>query len=469
MVQLNPQWVATHNQPPPGSGSPIITQLAGTGTAGYFTDAGGTPRVYWADENWGLPSNAGRWNSGNWQADYDNFHTTRAAQGLNANHTHPWGHSHTGANNDIGNTWDGISPWTGGPGGSLNNTFWTRIDYMFTSAAAHNMTIFFNLTMSADLGLQGFAGTGVWNGVSAANAQTAAQHIAARYLNTPNLIWMFGDDYFNDDDTMMNAILAGIRAAGDTRPLAVEYYPTGTTSHIDLSAPGGATFPFGTSQAAFNWVYYYWVTYFGVETAYADANPLPVVWGDGFFWGDAGGQGTNGGHDDNLVMRKMVWWALSSGARGCTMGSDAVFVWGSSSAAAVAAEGWYVNSAKAVRTLFEGLPGWQKLIPDTSSVLVTAGRGTRAAYSNQFFLAGNSDNYVSASRTADGKLAVIYMSVASTITIDQTKMVSGYTAKWADPASGVTASTTTGSTYNSGSKGTNSAGDTDWVLILQGP
>ena len=65
-------------------------------------------------------------------------------------------------------------------------------------------------------------------------------------------------------------------------------------------------------------------------------------------------------------------------------------------------------------------------------------------------------------------LAVIYLSHATTITIDQTKMVAGYAAWWVDPVTGAKTSTTAGSTYNSATPGNNSQGDPDWVLVLQG-
>ena len=48
-------------------------------------------------------------------------------------------------------------------------------------------------------------------------------------------------------------------------------------------------------------------------------------------------------------------------------------------------------------------------------------------------------------------------------------MATGYTATWIDPVSGATSSATPGTTYNSTAKGSNSKGDPDWVLALQGP
>ena len=80
--------------PPPGP--PIITGVsASTSTqAGYFTDQFGQPRLLVWEEPYGLMTNAGRWNGsggGTWQQDFDNFCSTRAAQGVTALMTEPIG------------------------------------------------------------------------------------------------------------------------------------------------------------------------------------------------------------------------------------------------------------------------------------------------------------------------------------------------------------------------------------------
>lgn len=445
---------------------PYITGLSGN-SAGYFTDNLGSPRMYFADIPWGLPANAGRWNSGNYQADYDAYFAARAAQGYTAAVMHPWGHAHTGCNNSTGNTWDGVSPWTTIP--ALNNTFWTRLDYAFSSALANGITIFLDLTMACDLGVDaGFAGTGVWNGVSSANVQSACQNIAARYASQPNLVWMAGDDYNNNDDSgVFNPMIAGIRAAGDTRPIAVEYYPSGTTSRTDLSgSPTGSTFPWGAANATYNWCYYYWVSGWAVEQAYKENSQIPPVWGDGFFYTDGGGEPT-----DRHIARNMVWWALAAGARGVSLASETVYPWSSTSLSDVTGQLWQKNSALATYKAYTGIRDWHKLVPDLNSQLVTAGRGTRPAYNSGQFLGANlgTVNWVFASRTPGGTAALIYSAVAFNITIDQAMMQAGYTATWVDPATGATTPAATGSTYNSGSLGSNSEGDADWVLVLQGP
>ena len=192
-----------------------------------------------------------------------------------------------------------------------------------------------------------------------------------------------------------------------------------------------------------------------------------MVWGDGFYVGGGAGEPA-----DKHLMRNFVWWALASGARGVSMGSESVLNWQSTAFTDLTVNHlWYVQSALPVYTYFSGLAGWQNLLPDNASSLVTAGRGTRAAYSSSDFQASNlgTDNYVAASVTPDKSLAVIYCAVAMSITIDQTKIATGYTATWVDPASGATTTATTGSTYASSGLGNNSAGNADWVLVLQGP
>lgn len=458
--------------PPAPSGVPVITRLSSTGTtAGWFVDQYGTPRLWLADEAWGLPANAGGVGSGTWQHDITNFLATRSSQGFTVITVDPYGNSIHGGNDD-GTTLDGVAPFTV-KFNVFNETFWTRIDYLIDTAAAYGITINLDVCYTYDFGVAGSGdGSGtLLTGMTDAQALAYGTVLGNRYKNRKNLMWFFGDDYSPPlshtdplDSTFIN-VINGIRSAGDTHEASIEYYPSGTTSHRDLSAPtGGTPFYWGTTYATYNWVYYYWSTYYGIESAYADPTaPLPVVWGDGFFYGDAGSAPT-----DQQIMRSMVWWALSSGARGCTTGSDAIYPWNSGSAAASTSETWFASQAKPVRTLIESLPGWWKLAPDVSSTLVTAGRGTRAGYNGGHFLGGNiPDSYVTASYVADGSLAVIYCQAAFSITINQSVMQAGYKAYWADPASGTMTLTTSGSTYSSSGLGNNSAGNPDWALILK--
>ena len=171
-------------------------------------------------------------------------------------------------------------------------------------------------------------------------------------------------------------------------------------------------------------VYTYIQTYFGVEYAYTEASPIPVIWGDGYFY-----QGTGNTYFAlyDRAVRQFAWWALSSGARGLNTGSEGIWQWASGALAQVTGEYWFTSVAGLVRAAVEALPGWHKLIPDTSSLLVTAGRGTHATETTSGgggsqYGEATTDAYVTASRVPDGSLALIYLSHATTITIDQTKM-----------------------------------------------
>ena len=139
---------------------------------------------------------------------------------------------------------------------------------------------------------------------------------------------------------------------------------------------------------------------------------------------------------------------------------------------------FFVHTAGHIFTAVSSLLRWWKLLPDLAGTFITAGGGTPRA-SDTFntdhddYGDATTDSFVTASVAPDGSLALIYLSHASTITIDQSKLQAGYTAKWIDPDSGASYAGTAGATYNSGAADgskpvNNSVGDPDWVLALVG-
>ena len=452
-------------------GKKYIAGIGGTAGASYWTDQAGQPIMYLADNPWGLPPNAGAYNGGNWQLEYDNYCNSRGTQGFTGCYTDPLGNTINGGTYADGRTWDGVTPFVTGtdPSSGLNNTFWTRIDYFLNAALRNGITVFLNIGYNTDMA----SGGALYNKTST-QYQNWGANLAARYAAQPNIVWVVGNDYQATAwDSAYSSMLTGLRGGGDTHPITIHYAAEMTSRY---ATDTNASQPWGVSNAQANWVYTYIQTYWCTEYAYTEtshgASALlgPIVWGDGYFY-----TGTAAG---DRAVRQDTWWALSSGARGCTTGSEGIWQWASTAPAAVTSENWYANVAGKVRTAVEALPGWHQLIPDTSSVLVTAGRGTRGSGTTSggggtVYGEATTDAYVTASRTPDpgggSTLALIYLSHATTITIDQTKMAAGYTATWIDPASGATSSATTGATYNSGTKGNNSAGTADWVLALQGP
>ena len=466
-------------------GKKYVAGLSGTGVNAYFVDQGGSPILMLLEQAWALPFNAGRWNGGNWQSDMDAYMSNRSAQGYNVWAGVAWGNNHVDSTVlSGGRTWDGVYPIlvNGTPGkittGSetigLNNTFWTRIDYLFNSAQNNGITCFLNLGMQYD-----FTGApNIWYNLSQSQANTFGQLIAARYPQSsyPNVFWFFGDDGSGGQDVYFNQMVSGLTTGGDTRPLVSTEQMPETNCHIQFSnsavyIAGG----FGMTKATYNWCYTYCPTYLAIEKSYIETGTtlMSVVYGDGIWYGDEGITATH-----NYVIRRVTWWALASGARGINVtcgpstGGD-VWQWQTNAVAQLTTDPngpWITGHIGNVVSYFTGLKNWQKLIPDTGNVLVTAGRGTKSINDPPGFNTpryGDTDNYVCASRVSDGSLAVIYCGQSMSITIDQTKMASGYTATRVDPYSLATTALTPGSTYTT--SGNNSAGNPDWVIVLQGP
>lgn len=452
-------------------GPPFIAGLAGGGT-GYFTDQNGAPRLVWGDAAWGLTGNVGRWSSGAWQTDYDTYFATRAGQGFTVIYAKPMGSAQSGNIDNNGGQYDGTMPFQGGAGANpstgLTATYWARIDYMFAKAASLGITIFMN-AIGYDSDFNG--GPGPLAGKTATEFQAYGAALGARYAATGNLIWVVADDYFGSADTKISSFLTGLRGAGDTHPVTIENMAESTSRKTLDTSPG--TLAWGTANAQYNWVYSYNVIYRGIEQAYAESSPIPVLAGDGYFYQGSTTYAGGTSFAFDRCFRQEAWWALSSGARGKVHGDESVWQFQSVALAAAANHWWHANESANIVAAFTALTGWHLLLPDTGSVLVTAGRGTRASA----FVSGggggqyepaNTDAYVTASVTATGSLAVIYLSHGTTITIDESQVggAGNYTARRMDPDSGTLTTLTPGTTYNSASWGNNGKGDPDWVLVL---
>lgn len=431
-----------------------ITDIAGTGTGQHFVDQAGDPILVRGYVLWGLLMNAGRW-AGTWQSDLEDAVDALQAMGCNALYTEPLGNTQNGGAFNNGNTWDSVAPFTGGDPATFNNTFWQRSDYLFDLCEAAGITVFFNFAYSDDLD------TAALSAFSTADFTDYGTSLAARYKTRPNLVWMMGGDYFDTDNTAITAVKTAIRAEGDTHLFGVQNYPE-TTSRKDIE--NNATEDTGTDNSEFNFVYSYNAIYWGIEYAWTESSPLPVMWGDGHFDQDTTA--------DRKVMRDLTWWTFSSGGRGMIYGSEGTWAWASGALANLTSDIFPNTDMDGIQNLFAGFTNWHHLVPDTDSSFVTAGRGTKSDYVTSSGGGGGEYNssdtqapYVTASITADGTLAVVYFPVDQTITVDDTELNAGYTVTWVDPISGATTSETPASTYSP--TGTNSLGGADWLLVFE--
>ena len=472
----------------PGVFQSYITQIIGSGANGYFADSSGSPVLLLSETNWSLISNAGGQGYGTWQQDIDFYCDSRAAQGFTGLQVCVFAATANDTDYPYGSTWDGVYPFTSGddPSTGLNNTFWARVDYFIAACARNSMVAWINLAYGTadDPSQPGpFYSSSTGNHqITTAQAQAFGTALAARYASTPNIMWQYGGDYFGSWDNLLTGITSELRAGGDTHLVSIENSTETTSRYSFDSGNYNAEQAFGYADAQFNCVYTYVQSYYGVRYAYGEASPLPVVWVDGYYYLSDGGDTYYDPYDRGE--RQVVWWCLSSGARGVNPTSTFVWPWAGSDADKgshwqVTNEYFFTNTAGNIITAVSSLPGWWKLLPDLTGSFITAGGGTPLASDtydeNRTDYGGaTTDNFVTASVAPDGSLALIYLSHASTITIDQTKLQSGYTVKWIDPDSGAVYAGTPGGTYNSGAADgskpiLNSTGDPDWVLALAAP
>jgi hypothetical protein len=434
----------------------------------WFTSLadGVTPSLLVSAEDWAILCNGGLNHAGDFAATYDDYFAKRQAQGYNSILVSLFsGTFFSGGAN--GPDSDGTYPFNTNstdPLNPANTTFWARRDAFLTTAATYGFRVMLNASTP-------FVHVGSFT-ASWTTAQWAAlgTFLGNRYAAQSNILWMMGDDYFDDTESGFDAFFNALRAAGAVQPISIQNYQE-TTSRADIF--NGTARPWGAGHAQYNFGYSYNVTYDVVEKMGNEANPLPYFWADGTFLNTGGLSGIT----DVQLMRRQIWWALSSGSKGFQVGDNDIWTWDSTALGFVTSKSFYTAVVPAIAAAFRALPNWHLLKADTSNLLVTAGRGTHASPLTSGGSGGqylsDTDSYVTASfiqsGTHAGELAVIYMSHGSTITIDESKMVAGYTATWLDPKSGATSSATPGTTYNSTAKGTNSDGQADWVLVLKAP
>jgi hypothetical protein len=201
-----------------------------------------------------------------------------------------------------------------------------------------------------------------------------------------------------------------------------------------------------------------------VLQAYGQSPSMPVFMAEANYEFE-NNLGLEAGPTTPLILRRQQYWALLSGASGQLYGNAHTWQLLDSSWKAQLNTPGAVQMAH-VRTLFEPR-AWYQLVPDTTHEVVTAGYGT---FSSSGPVGAN--DYVTAARTADGRLAMAYVPSERTVTVDMTQLSAPATARWFDPAGGVFVSIAGSPFANVGlsgftTPGTNAGGDNDWILVLE--
>jgi len=337
--------------------------------------------------------------------------------------------------------------------GTLNDAYFVTIDAILSTAQQHG--IYCMLTPLSEC---------QWtqkniNSNSAEKWRKYGLYLGNRYKNWANIIWQFGNDNFNEK--AQHAIVEGIKEAGDTHLMTVNWRPgyhrLGSSwvrkyehgeSWIDLDA-WYLNGPISGGAAPCYWQ----------KMEYERPHPMPSFQTEAAYQ-QPDGPAARANASDLACRMQNYYVALGGGCGGHVYGAGWL------------ADAWdyntYKNNGGRVQTIhFRKLFGsreWWTLVPDYGHTFITAGYGT---------LSTNTMDYVGAAINS-GTLGMAYCPKATTITADLSKFSGPVTARWYDPTDGSFKSIDGSPFANSGARdftppGKNAVGDTDWVLVLESP
>ncbi|MCT7291176.1 glycoside hydrolase family 140 protein [Rhodococcus pyridinivorans] len=416
----------------------------------YFEDQYGDPVLVRGDSPW---SGMADWSPE--QAEL--YFTDRESNGFNASIMSAIVVPVNGGPSYEGATFDGIEPFVDGDITQWNEAYWSRVDDYLRIACRHGNTVFL-------YPMDGWNLTHVFASTTPEEAFEYGRRFAQRYAEFPNIVWMTGGDYSPEaedlaagaeSDLVLHAMLDGIRDAGSDAPFTIQlgWDKLLSTDH-----------PFWEPVVDWNFVYTYAPTYQAVLQAYERADgtrdPRPALFSEGNYEGENNQEDTAPTTDETL--RRQALWALTSGSPGEFRGSDD---W-------EFPDGWEtrldtpaVAQLRAIRELWQSWPWWE-LVPDIDEPLVVAGRGT--PWTSDEMIDVLDDEYVTAARTPDGSLAVVYLPTQRTIRLDPALVPEEATLEWVDPAdaTGPRQPATSDENGDIPIPGPNTDGDGDWLLVI---
>jgi Protein of unknown function (DUF4038)/Putative collagen-binding domain of a collagenase len=409
-------------------------------------------------------------------ADYHTFIDDTAARGYSAIELHVINHDPRGnhppfnGNGDApflnrldGTSWDGALSNSAPDFTTPNEAYWSFVDAFLAYCESRGLLVFMFPAYVGWLGGdQGWMKEMVANGP--AKMQSYGAWIATRYKNRSNLVWMMGGDMgtapytFDSTQTAVEAaLLSGLKSVAGQQ--STYFSAEWGTESIGTDQPN-----FGAAMTL-NSVYSGWgnVSIHGrrayahvpAETAFLLEEP----------YDEEGPDGNNVNGNATQPVRRFQWWGWLTTIGGYISGNG--YVW------PFVAPAWKghldtqgTRDMARLNTFIRSV-AWYKLVPSGlggMKPLITAGGSTE-----------NLSDYVAAAATPDGTLMVAYVPPdhSGTITVDMSVMGGPSRARWFDPTSASYADITLGAYTlpNAGTRtftvpGSNSAGESDWALIL---
>ncbi len=400
--------------------APVLPQPATigrvAGNARYLLDQYSNPWFMIGDSAWGLAANVS-------VSDMQFYFSTRAAQGFNTVLVLLVADTYSSISTTNASTFDGINAFTGTVSGypdlsTPNSSYWSRMDTMVSLAAQYGITLMLVPVDAANLIGNDSGGNSYCMNMLINNGHTACVNFGTflgnRYKNSPNVMWMHGNDYASGaDDTYVGGVCNGIRGVSTAQLHTIEEVVTiGTDSYSNQAATFWTSPPIiqlDQSYPGNNATASYQIE----QTAYASSPVLPAFLGEGRYEGVSGWS--------SFLLRNQAYWTMVDGnIGGYLYGSQSVYGFTAGWQAALSTTA--VTQMGYWAAMFRGL-NWWTLLPDTANTFLTSG------FSSGVTLA-------LAARAADGSLGVVYAPVNGPLVIDMTKMRGTTIARWYDPTAG---------------------------------
>jgi hypothetical protein len=447
------------------SSSPFPLKVSGNGR--YLETASGAPWLMVGDSPQSVIGDLSTSSASQYFAD-------RESHGFSAIWINLLCDSYTECASD-GDTYDGIAPFTSGTDPSSynladpNSSYFQRAYSIVQEAEADDQEILLDPIETGGCESGGWISTLENNGNGTVNTTSAdyayGQYIGNYFKSLPNIIWAFGNDFqcytYGGNDADLYDVDQGILS---TDPGAL------TTMELNFCNDGGYTCIGSSSDDdtedswnfSLNAAYTYSPTYAEVLHAYNQTPTIPAFLVESNYEGQDNPY-TDGGSTQNLRLQE--WWTMTSGAAGQMYGGPSYGIANGFSDSTIDTVG--VQQLEYQTNLLDSLGEWYNLAPDQSHQLVTAGYGTCPTTGSE-----DGVNCVTDAETSDHTLALAYLPEGGTITVNMAQMAGATTVRWFDPTDGDFTSISGSPFANSGSHsftppGTNSGGDSDWVLVFQ--
>ena len=301
------------------------------------------------------------------------------------------------------------------------------------------------------------AGRGLWmHHVKPDNAKVYGAFIGRRFARFKNLMWMHAGDR-NPDQNLAECTRVLAREIAAAAP---HHLHTVHNAHEFASA----RFHHEDPWLDVNLGYTYGAAYLHILPEYQRTNPVrPIILGETGYEAEPNAiellpDAKRGDQWTPYRIRRNAWWAALSGASGYCAGTR-LWRWEPNWR-----ETMQVRSVREAPLLLRGLEtlAWWNLVPDDKHALVTAGFGQ-----------WKQSDYGTAALANDGSCGAAYLPTPRTIAIDLSKLKGPMTARWFDPTSGEFQAAEGSPLPNAANHeftppGKNSAGESDWVLLLSG-